>query len=190
VDCTWFAVQFISAKRGEGGNMAEKTREERQLALNRPGWGGGPFRTLQRMVDEMDRVIDDFGFGRRWSSGRRELGAEMWAPDVEVFQKNNELTVRADLPGLKRDEVTVEVTDQAVTIQGERKREQQQEQEGIYRSERSYGSFWRVIPLPEGAITEQAKATFRDGVLEITMPVPPPSTSKGRRLEIAEGAKK
>jgi HSP20 family protein len=142
------------------------------------------------MADEVDRMFDDFAFGRRWSLGRRESGGETWAPDVEVFQKNNELTIRADLPGLKRDEVTVEVSDQTVTIQGERKREVQEEHEGIYRSERSYGSFWRVIPLPEGAITEQAKANFRDGVLEITMPVPPPSTSKGRRIEIAEGAKK
>jgi HSP20 family protein len=139
------------------------------------------------MADEMERMFDDFGLERRWSSGRREVG-QMWAPDVEVLQKNNELTIKADLPGLKKDEVSVEVTDNAITIHGERKREQQEEHEGFYRSERSYGSFWRTIPLPEGAITEQAKATFRDGVLEITMPAPP--QSKGRRLEITEGAKK
>ena len=58
----------------------------------------------------------------------------------------------------------------------------------MYRSERSYGSFYRVVPLPEGAIAEQAKATFRDGVLEITMPAPP--ASKGRKLEITEGTTK
>jgi HSP20 family protein len=173
--------------------MADKLapREERHLGLSRPGgWSSGPFQTLQRMADEVDRVFDDFGFGRRWSQGRREFGAQAWAPDVEVFQKNNELTIKADLPGLKRDEVTVEVTDQAVTIQGERKRDVEEEHEGVYRSERSYGRFWRVIPVPEGAIGEQAKATFRDGVLEIRMPAPPASTSKGRRLEITEGAKR
>ena len=71
---------------------------------------------------------------------------------------------------------------------GERKREHEEERDGVYRSERSYGSFYRVIPLPEGAITEQANANFRDGVLEITMPAPP--ASKGRRLEITEGAAK
>ena len=90
---------------------------------------------------------------------------------------------------MKRDEVSVDITDDAVTIQGERKREKEEEREGYYRSERSYGSFCRVVPLPEGAITEQAKATFKDGVLEIAMPAPPTST-KGRRLEIAEGARK
>jgi HSP20 family protein len=144
---------------------------------------------MQRFADEMDRMFDDFGFTRRPTAPLfTEVGADVWAPEVEVFQKDNELTIKADLPGLKKDEVSVEVTDSAVTIQGERKREHKEEREGYYRSERSYGSFYRVIPLPEGAISDQAKAQFRDGVLEITMPAPP--ASKGRRLEISEGAKK
>jgi len=145
---------------------------------------------MQRLADEMDRMFDGFELGRQWSSGRREFGMESWAPEVEVFQKNNELVIKADLPGLKKDEVSVEVTDDAITIHGERKREHEEEREGLYRSERSYGTFWRVIPLPEGAISEQAKANFHDGVLEITLPAPPASTSKGRRLEITEGTKK
>ena len=165
------------------------TRGERRLGLSRPsGWGSSPFRALQRMADEMDRMFDDFGLGRRWTTPWRETGMEAWAPDIDVFQKNNELTIRADLPGLKRDEVSVDITDDAVTIQGERKHEKEEEREGYYRSERSYGSFCRVVPLPEGAISEQAKANFHDGVLEITMPAPP--ASKGRRLEIAESTKK
>jgi HSP20 family protein len=175
--------------------MAEKqtpttpTREERRFGLTRlPERSASPFRALQRMADEMDRMFDDFGLGRRWAAPFwRETGVEAWAPDVEVFQKDNELTIKADLPGLKKDEVTVDITDDAVTIQGERKHEQKEEREGYYRSERSYGSFYRVIPLPEGAISEEAKATFRNGVLEITMPAPP--TPKGRRLEITEAKK-
>jgi HSP20 family protein len=177
--------------------MAEKdtaitsTREGRRTGLSRPfGFGGSPFRALQRISDEMDRMFDDVGFGRRWMTSTpffRE-GGVTWAPDVELFQKNNELVIRADLPGLNRDEVSVDITDDAVTIHGERKREHEEEREGLYRSERSYGSFSRTIPLPEGAITEQAKATFRDGVLEIAMPAPP--TSKGRRLEITDAPKK
>jgi HSP20 family protein len=143
---------------------------------------------MQRMADEMDRWFDDFGFGRRWlRPSWRETGAELWAPEVEVFHKNNELTIRADLPGLRREDVTVDITDNEVTIQGERKHEKEEEREGYYRSERGYGRFCRVIPLPEGAISDQAKATFTDGVLEITMPAPP--ASKGRRLEIGEAKK-
>jgi HSP20 family protein len=176
--------------------MAEKqaamtpAREEHRLGLGREQGGStGPFRVLQRFADEVDRLFDDFGFGRRWATPLgRETGLEKWAPEVEVFHRNNELTIRTDLPGLKKDEISVDITDDAVTIQGERKREHEEERRGFYRSERSYGSFYRVIPLPEGAMSEQAKATFRDGVLEITMPAPP--ASKGRRLEITEGAKK
>ena len=173
--------------------MAE--RQSEITPTRRPGlsrqttWGGSPFRMLDRFADEMDRMLDDFGIARRWGGPLgRETSAAAWAPDVDVFQKNNELTIRVDLPGLKKDEISVEITDNAVTIQGERKRQHEEEKEGFYRSERSYGSFDRTIPLPEGAITEQAKANFRDGVLEITMPAPP--ATKGRRLEIGEGARK
>jgi HSP20 family protein len=184
------------ALQPEGGiAMAEKqtaltsTRQERSLGRSRPrGWESSPFSAIQRMADEMDRMFENVGLGRRWPRPSwRESAGEMWAPDVDVSQKNNELTIRADLPGLKREEVTVEITDDDVCIQGERKHEKEEEREGFYRSERGYGSFCRVIPLPEGAMTDQAKATFNDGVLEITMPAPP--TSKGRRLEITEAKK-
>lgn len=174
--------------------MAEKqsaltpTRGERRPGLARAwDWDASPFRAFQRMTDEMDRLFEDFGFGRRRGAGSLwpQAGAQIWAPEVEVFQKNNELTIRADLPGLKREDVTVDITDREVTIEGERKHEREEEREGYYRSERGYGSFCRVIALPEGAITDQARATFKNGVLEITMPAPP--TSRGRRLEVTEG---
>jgi HSP20 family protein len=163
-------------------------REERRLGWSTPGpWGGSPFRSLQRMADEMDRMFEGFGLGDRWTRSLwPESGGQLWAPDVEAFHKNNELTIKADLPGLKREDVTVEVTDNEVRIQGERKHEREEEREGYYRTERGYGSFCRVIPLPEGAMSDQAKASFKDGVLEITMPAPP--STKGRRLEITEGS--
>lgn len=172
----------------ERQNSLTPVREDRRPGMSRSGWGGSPMRTLQRMADEMDRMFDDFGFGRRASSWWRETGADMWAPEIDVFQKQDQLTIRADLPGAKREDVSVEITDNAIVIQGERKRESAEEREGYYRSERSYGSFYRFVPVPDGAITDQAKATFRDGVLEITMPAPP--ASRGRRLEIAEAPKK
>ena len=174
----------------EKQNAMTPTRDERRLGVTRTSnWGDSPFRSLQRMADQMDRMFEGIGLGSRWTRPLwRETGMDAWAPEIDVFQKNNELTIRADLPGLKREDVTVEITDDAVAIQGERKREHEEEREGYYRSERSYGSFYRVIPLPEGALAEEAKATFKDGVLEITIPAPP--ASRGRRLEITEGAKK
>ncbi len=92
--------------------------------------------------------------GSFWDDTERGISA--WAPAIEVFEKNGELHVKADLP------------------------------EGYYRCERQYGSFYRVIPLPEGAITENAKANFKDGVLEVTIPAPPKESRKGRRIQIEE----
>jgi HSP20 family protein len=114
-------------------------------------------------------------------------GADFWAPELDVSQKDNELVIRADLPGMKRDDVHVDVTDSDITISGERRQEEESERGGIYRSERRYGSFCRTIPLPEGAITDQAKASFTNGVLMVRVPAPP-QTIRGRRLEIAETA--
>jgi HSP20 family protein len=152
-------------------------------------WGGNPFRAMQRFANEIDRMFADIGIGRHMSLPLpRTTDVDLWAPDIDVVQRNNELTIKADLPGLRREDVLIDITDDAVTIQGERKLEREEEREGIYRTERSYGSFCRVIPLPEGAMTDQAKATFRDGVLEVIMPAPP--ASKGRRLEITERARK
>lgn len=168
------------------------TRDERNLrARSSSDWGGSPLRALQRLSDEVDRMFDDFGLGRwhglpAWSGGT----AQMWAPQVDVYQKEDQLIIKADLPGLKKEDISVDITEEAVKIQGERRSEHEEKHEGgFYRSERSYGSFSRVVPLPTGAMPDQAKATFRDGVLEITMPSPP-AGSRGRRLEITEEAKK
>ena len=181
--------------------MAEKRTEvarteEKGLSRREPVSIGSPFRMLERFADEMDRVFDDFGLGRGWLSPRLGFGwpralpgpAEGWLPDVEMLQRNNELVIRADLPGMKKDDVKVEITENAVTIQGERRREHEEEKGGVYRSERSYGSFSRIVALPEGAMTDQAKATYKDGVLEITMPAPPEAVTRGRKLEITEAA--
>ena len=180
--------------------MAEKTtevapREGQRLARRGPAPIGNPFQTLERLADEMDRILDDFGHGRNWLLPRPALGrlsrpfsagTQMWAPEIEISQQNNELVVRADLPGMKKDDVHVDVSDDGITISGERRQEQETERAGIYRSERSYGSFCRTVALPEGAIADQAKATFKDGVLEIRMPAPPEQVTRGRRLEIKE----
>jgi len=183
--------------------MAEKQAEvarpqEKSVARKEPVSVGRPFRVLDQFAEEMDRLFDDFGIGRGWFAPRLGFGlprplirkAEEWLPDVEMLQRNNELVIRTDLPGLTKDDVKVDVTENAVTIQGERKREHEEEKGGVYRSERSYGSFYRCIALPEGAMTDQAKASFKDGVLEITMPAPPETVKGGRRLEIAESAQK
>ena len=117
-------------------------------------------------------------------SGGASLPSAFWAPQVEVFERGTNLVIRADLPGLKREDVSVEVEDDALVIRGERHNELDDQREGFYRSERSYGSFYRVIPLPDGTDESQVNAAFRDGVLEITLPRPAERRPASRRVEI------
>jgi HSP20 family protein len=83
------------------------------------------------------------------------------------------------------DDIAVDVSDDAITISGERHQEHKEERGGVYRFERNYGLFYRMIPLPDGAMADRATASFKDGVLEITVPAPPEQVSRGRRLEIS-----
>jgi len=167
--------------------------DERTLA--QPRASRSPYWAFDRFADDVDRFFDDFGFGRGWMTPRlfRDRSMETrqsadwgWTPEVEVFHRGSELIIRADLPGLKKEDVKVDVTEDRVTIEGERRREHKEEREGFYRSERSYGTFYREVPLPPGTMSDQAKATFNNGVLEVTMPAPPESARRGRRLEISD----
>jgi HSP20 family protein len=151
-----------------------------------------PFEFMRRMSEEMDRIFGDFGFSRRApmrqaASGSALTSQAVWAPRIEAFQEGDKFIVRAELPGLKKDDVEVNLTDDAITIQGQRQQEHREEREGYYHSERSYGSFYREIPLPDGAIADSAEASFKDGILEVRVQAPPHEVSRGRKLEISEG---
>jgi HSP20 family protein len=163
--------------------------QQSTLARREPMWSASPFRMLERFADEIDSLFDDVGLGRSWltSHGKGTTRLDTFVPAVEVHQQSNEFVVRADLPGLKKEDIAVDITEDEVTIAGERRQEQETTERGVYRSERSYGRFTRAIRLPEGAMTDQAKATFKDGVLEIRMPAPPDQVTRGRRLDIKEG---
>jgi HSP20 family protein len=184
----------------EGRRSGSLQRRHSDEGLGFPGlFGTSPFELMRRMTHEMDRAFDrifeDFGTGRGpWRSPFAvSEGVSTWSPRIEAFQKDDQLVVRAELPGLKKDDVEVNVTEDAITIQGQRQEEHERKEEGFYHSERSYGSFFRTIPLPEGVITDSAKASFRDGVLEIRLQAPPNEVSRGRRIEIGdslEGEKK
>ena len=101
-----------------------------------------------------------------------------------MFERGNNLVVRADLPGLSREDLDVEVDDDALIIRGERRNELEDDQEGYYRSERSYGSFYRAIPLPENIDPTSCQATFKEGVLEVTFPKPQRPVAKAKRVEV------
>src|SRR5207245_1908644 len=110
----------------------------------------------------------------------------MWSPPVEVFEREGNLVVHAELPGLNKDDVKVEITDDGIVIQGERKHEHEENREGFYRSERSYGSFYRFIPLGEEVKAEEARANFNNGILEVTIPMPT-AQQRRRQIPIGEG---
>ena len=137
---------------------------------------------MRRMQEDMDRLFGSFGLGRFGSAFGSEQGE--WAPAVEAFQRGNEFVVRADVPGLSKEDLSVEVGDDALTIRGERKYDHEEEREGVFRSERSYGTFCRVIPLPEGVLADSAKADFKKGVLEVVMQAPPQEVRRGRQIDI------
>jgi HSP20 family protein len=160
------------------------------------GYGSGPFSTMRRITEEMDRLFDSFGLGRsffpsefgqsaQFGYGDPQGAAALWAPHVDVVERDGKLLISADLPGVKKEDVKVEINQDAVTIQGQRHQERTSSDRGYYQSERSYGSFHRTIPLPEGANTENASATFRDGVLQIEVQAPS-QQARGRTLEIKD----
>lgn len=142
-------------------------------------FGLSPFGWMRELTREMDRVF-------RGLAPSMEDGA--WAPAIDVQQCNGTLTLTAELPGLKKDEVKVEVTDDALIIEGDRKREHKEDHEGFHRWERSYGHFYRSIALPEGAKTDQVKAELSDGILKVSLPVPEVKKHV-RQITIEEGAK-
>jgi HSP20 family protein len=160
---------------------------------------GSPFAFIRRFAEEMDRLFEDFGFaqgpigpgllsrGEEWLRREAGLAGAHWSPHVDVTEHEGRLMVRADLPGLARDDVKVHVTGDSLTIEGERRQEKSEERKGRHYSECRYGRFYRAIPLPEGADPSKASAEFRNGVLEVTMPAATAPEKKGRRLEIREG---
>ena len=139
---------------GETRGLARRDEWFEPTGLAIPGFGGSPFSLVRRMMDDLDRMVEAFGLGPM--TGGRALGRPsarseaVWAPSLDVFEREGNLVVRADLPGLGKDDVRVEVTGDQLVLEGERRQEREMERSGMYRAERVYGAFQRVIPLPGG----------------------------------------
>ena len=147
-----------------------------------------PFVLLRQMTTELDRVFEG-PFNLRWPSLRTPDAAAAWAPRVDVFERDGRLVTKVDLPGVKKEDVSVQVTDGHLALSGERKHESEETKDNVYRSEREYGSFYRAVPLPQGVKLEDVKATFADGVLEVSVPLPTQPEPTVRKVEIQEPAK-
>lgn len=165
----------------------ERSTGEKGLARSQPGGLSSPFSMMRRLSDDMERIFEDnswgtYKFPRLFRN--LDLTTTRWTPDIEAFERKGEFVVRADLPGMTKDNIKVEVSDGDLVIQGERNEEKEQKDKGYYACERSYGAFYRAVPLPEGVKADEAKATFKDGVLEVAMPAAKAPDKHGRQLEI------
>jgi HSP20 family protein len=181
------------AKRNQKTSKTQPRKDFQALEPRRAdatmSFGISPFSVVKRFGEEMDRLFSEYGLNRDWIPPALvgEAG-RTWQPQVEIFENDGELVVRAELPGLKKEDVKIELTDDGLTIHGERRSEHEENGEGYYRSEFSYGSFHRRVPLPEGANPDDATAKFHDGVLEVTMSARKPVARAARKLAIQEGS--
>jgi HSP20 family protein len=140
-----------------------------------------PFDEVRRLEEAIDSVFSDF-----WrTEGRRALPTSskhgkrgelapteeiIWSPAVDIIDREKEIVVKADLPGVDKNNIKIKVDPESISISGEIKKEKKEENETYYREERIYGKFSRVIPLPSEVDPEKAEAKFENGVLEITAP--------------------
>lgn len=143
---------------------------------------------VRRMLRDFDRFFD--GGWAPFAAPGRVFGEFAWTPTLEVVEKDNHLIARFEIPGVKKEEITVTVTEDGFTVEGERKVEEEEKTKNWYTTERAYGKFVRTVPLPAGINPADIKATFTNGVLEVVVPLPAKAVAAPRRVEIAGEEKK
>ena len=143
-------------------------------------------RRLLAWPEDMERYFDrhmrDFA---AWPFRRlRRPVIEAWFPDIDVFEREGKLVIRADLPGMRPEDVDVTVENDLLTIKGHREEEKEIKEENYYSSERAFGEFSRTVRLPEGAATDAIEATCAEGVLEVTIPRPAAPAAKSVKVQV------
>ena len=140
-----------------------------------------PFRELATMQDRINRIFGD-AYTRRYDDDLTQRGE--WFPPVDIYENaNQEIVLKAELPGISREDIDLRVENNTLTLRGERKRDTEVKQDQYHRIERSYGSFSRSFSLPSRIDTEKVRADFKDGVLSIVLPVK--AEAKPRQIEVA-----
>lgn len=156
--------------------MAEQSEQSsRQVAV----WD--PWRQLERLQDEFDRLWGGPLFSWRRPAFTR---AAEWRPRCDVYEDGGDLVVKAELPGVKKEDIQVELDEGVLTIRGSRKEEKEIKEDQYYRMERASGTFFRQIPLPGPVKADQIKANYKDGVLEVRLPKPAPEQPKATRIPV------
>jgi HSP20 family protein len=148
----------------------------------RPRRGITPWRTMRDM-EEWERHLENL-FGRQlW---RLPADGDGWMPALDVFEKDNKLVIKAELPGMKEEDIDVSVVGDSLVIKGEKKTENEEKEADYYRCERTYGSFYRSIPLPATVDAGKIEANFEDGILEVSLP----KSAQAKPKKVAVSARK
>jgi len=143
-----------------------------------------PFSMMRQLSRDMDRLFDSF-FGPSPWGGREDWDAPtLWSPQIDVQRRDDALVVKADLPGVRKEDLKIDIDDNALVISGQRQDEREEggQEQGYQMYERSYGSFYRAIPLPQDVNADDIQAEMREGVLKVTVPLP--QSARRRRIQI------
>ncbi|HLO27459.1 MAG TPA: Hsp20/alpha crystallin family protein [Geobacteraceae bacterium] len=161
-------------------NKEAVKREPRELTVSEPHRFLTPFEDMERWFEEAFRRPF---LGPSWMPRIKlpEIMGEV-SPSVDIFEDGNNVVVKAEVPGMKKEEIEVNLTQDTITISGHKKEEEKVEKKDFYRLERTFGSFTRKLRLPSDILTDKAKATFKDGVLEVRIPKSP--TARAKKIAI------
>jgi len=127
-----------------------------------------PFRDILTLRDRMDRLFDDSL--ARLKGTEEDVAHSAWSPAVDIYETVDNLVINVEIPGMNKDDITVEVKNNTLCLKGERKFEKDVKEENYHRIERSYGAFYRVFSLPANINQNKVKASYKNGVLEISIP--------------------
>ena len=141
-----------------------------------------PWRDTGSLSRNFDQLFDMLAPRVRGANGEETDFLGTWYPAVDIFDKDNEIVLKAELPGLKKEDIDIHVEDNLLTLRGERKREEEVKEKGYYRSERAYGQFSRSFTLPATVDAKKISASFKDGVLAVALPKA--EEAKPRQIEV------
>ncbi len=162
--------------------MAAK-KSSKSLVKAEPAKAVSPFEEMERRFEDLFRRPFSL-FGPSWLPRVKFPEMEEVAPQVDIFEDRGDVVVKAEIPGMKKEDIDVNMTDDMITISGEKKKEEKVEKKDYYRVERSYGSFSRSFHMPKDVQADKAKAVFKDGVLEIRVPKTEEAKSKEKKVAV------
>ena len=146
-------------------------------------WYSNPFSELESLQRQMNKLFD-YSLYKPEYSDTSILGSQ-WAPAIDIYDSKDSITVKADLAGLKKEDIDVSIQENVLTIKGEKRRSSEAKEEAYLRTERFTGTFHRSITLPTEVAQEKVQASFKDGMLELTLPKKEDAKPKQIKIEVS-----